>query len=79
MLYQGLHLRGRQAIIDSAAIHIHTWSGCHLQTLSRQELNLNERAHIRAVNCDVAGNTLILAAGRNFITHCLHAYRVSDK
>ena len=62
-----------------AAIHIHTWSGLLLQTLSHQELNIDEGARIHAVNCDVAGNTLMLTAGQKYRTKTLHAYRVSDK
>ena len=61
------------------AIRIHTWSGRFLQTVSHQELNIDEDAWIHAVNCDVAGNTLMLAAGSWGNTKTLHAYRVSDK
>ena len=72
-----------------SAIHIHSWSGEHLRTLSQQELNIPEDVWIMSVNCDMALNTLFLALAvdtsvsdelyTKLVTNSLQAYRVSGK
>ena len=70
---------------DSApggGVHIHTWSGQHTHSLSRQQLGQQEGDLIQAIHIsdDYKNPTLQLAVGDygSETVHSLHACTVSD-
>jgi len=50
---------------DPAALHIHSWSGQHLQTLTRQQLGIQEDDMILAAAYNDRRQTLQLATDNN--------------
>ena len=59
-------------------VYIYTWKGFHIQTLSLQDLGLEEGDTTQALQCSTNGTLLHLAVGKvPFSVNSLHAYRVS--
>ena len=57
------------------ALMIHSWSGDLLQTITEQELGLQGRDYVHAVQCGEDG-VLHMATGPSYSVHSLHAFRV---
>ena len=53
------------------AVHVHSWTGLHIQTLSHQQLGVKEIKRISAIGCSNDGTVLQLATDDT-----LHACKV---
>ena len=61
----------------SSSIYIHTWSGRPIQSISQQQLGLQEDQLIQAIKYNNTDRTLHLAVGYAGDVRSLHVYKVS--
>ena len=59
------------------SIYIHTWRGRPIQSISHQQLGLQEDQDIEAIKCNNTNHTLHLAVGDGTVVRSLHVYKVS--
>lgn len=62
----------------TAAVHVFTWTGAYICSLSHDLLGLGELDLIYAINCSRGEPVLQLAVGHAGVTKSLHAYKVSE-
>ena len=65
------------ACFQSPDIYIYTWKGVHIETISHQDLGLEEKDIIHAVQCNINGTLLHQAVGKDDKSvNSLHTYRI---
>ena len=55
------------------SVHVYSWTGYHIQTLSHQQLGIWADDMIRAIQCNHDGTVLQLATGADHGVYSLHA------
>ena len=62
---------------DPAGVHIHTWTGLHIQSLMQYDVGLERNDRIHALQCSANGSILQLAVHGFRRESLLNAYKVN--
>ena len=57
------------------AVHVYSWTGHHIQTLSHQQLGARKNHYIHTIQCNNDGTVLQLAMGGHSDVRFLRAYK----
>ena len=63
-------------IIYPVSMDVYSWAGCHIQTLSDEQLDIGKDDMIHEIQCNHDGTVLQLVIGDRDRVHSLHAYKV---
>ena len=63
-------------VADRHCVHVYSWTGRCIQTLSQQQLGIGKNDTMHAIQCNHDGTVLQLAKGDRRCVRSLHAYKV---